>query len=168
MDDGAEVRLSWKSHLSTKAFAYFGWLLAKHGPITEEGQQEEILMMLWSRACFLVKFGVPHILQIRLLCLLQYRNLVSHQQTSSGRARCPQVSNGGLPSKLAAKQDIIGWIEAKPENNTWTPGEMKYTNKLWQGRITFRSCARRLYRQDVGGKVQTLWARNNLCSMDGG
>jgi len=55
--------------------------------------------------------------------------------------------------KILAKQDIIARSEAKPESSNWTPGVMKDTNKLVQGYLASILCDRRLYRQDIGGKV---------------
>jgi len=55
--------------------------------------------------------------------------------------------------KIPAKQDIIARSEAKPESSNWTPGGMKDTNKLVQGYLASILCDRRLYRQDIGGKV---------------
>ena len=58
--------------------------------------------------------------------------------------------------KIPAKQDIIARSEAKTKSSNWTPGGMKDTNKLVQGYLASILCDRRLYRQDIGGKVQTL------------
>ncbi len=55
--------------------------------------------------------------------------------------------------KIPVEQDIIARSEAKPESNNWTPGGMKDTNKLVQGYLASILCDRRLYRQDIGGKV---------------
>ena len=55
--------------------------------------------------------------------------------------------------KVVAKQDIIARSKAKPESSNWTPGGMKDTNKLVQGYVASIPCDRRLYRQDIGGKV---------------
>ena len=55
--------------------------------------------------------------------------------------------------KMVAKQDIIAESEAKPKSRRWTPGGMKDTNKLVQRYLASILCDRRLYRQDIGGKV---------------
>jgi len=55
--------------------------------------------------------------------------------------------------KIPAKQDIIARSEAKTKSSNWTQGGMKDTNKLVQGYVASIPCDRRLYRQDIGGKV---------------
>jgi len=47
-------------------------------------------------------------------------------------------------------------IEAKPKNNTWTTEGMQDNNKPSLVYVASSACARWLYRQNVGGKVQTL------------
>ncbi|RLC60518.1 MAG: hypothetical protein DRI01_10075 [Chloroflexi bacterium] len=85
--------------------------------------------------------------------LLQTNTAINRQFRQVIVTRTP---NGILPLKIAAKQGIMGCIEAKPKNNTWTTEGMQDNNKPSLVYVASSACARWLYRQNVGGKVQTL------------